>query len=467
MRWARPACCTGRTPGWPWSTSAGSSRSGARSWPTSPSAARTSPGRRCDDRGSSDDRMDQRRRPGRVRAGVRGPRVAAPDRADVYREARDGCFVHLPRGLPHRGPEGRVPGARRDHGVRSLAREPRDRDHVSRDIDGEEPDMSAAGEIWNAAQMEAMAARLDAELARSVLGIQTFINTTPERHEVRERDGVQQHLVNGEPALPPVFGLTAAELLVNPPADSPLRAPPRPAAEFVTGPDGGIYTCTCGTGVRSAFADHARHCPVYRLLGAKITAPEPSGRPEKEDDAGIPLWDEDKHAALAEMSGPLTLPESRLPAYDAVPPGCCTGCHLPVPAGQATCTYCDLAKQSSIAASTAIAKELDGRKAPSPVADELAARRKICDHGGPRLAYARAGKCTRCGQFIASRACEHGSRMQCPQCWRPSRQSRGYPFFLLGLALVLFISAVPIAPVLVFPAVMFAALGLNGIRRRR
>ena len=337
---------------------------------------------------------------------------------------------------------------------------------MSRDIYDEEPDVSGADAIWEAAQMQAMAEQLHKQ-ARAVLGIETFIDTTPVLS-----CGCRQGMCTGH-ALPPALGMPEGRTYKHGEPHLPLFAFGLTAAEIVVAPErheirdsGGVRrhlvngaVCGCTAPPPAPPGAHGLTCPVFlqstraalyqqelkRLTDAEIAEAESSGRPEKEDKPppppGIPLWDEDKHAALAEMSGPLQLlPEDRLPAYDAVPPGCCTGCHLPVRPGVTTCFYCDLARRTAAV------------RGAEQVEDILAGRRRTCDHGGPRLRFARDGRCARCGQFTPARR---------------AQRVRAYPFFLLGLALTLFIAGLHSAPWLCLAAVLFAACGLNGLRSRR
>jgi hypothetical protein len=256
-------------------------------------------------------------------------------------------------------------------------------------------------------------------------------------------------------ALPPVLGLTAAELLITPPqgpacgCTAPPSAPPW--AHGITCPV--LMQWAAASGVIPE--GHGGYCGCRGCVAARTPAArESSGRPDK---AGIPLWDEDKHAALAEMSGPLTLPEKDLPAYDAVPPGCCTGCHLPVPAGTAVCFYCNLAQALNAARA--------GKRAElaSPVADELARRAKTCGHR-----HVRDGRCTRCGQFTpVSCGGNHlrpSDRRRCRTCSPVPPAGRYFGF--LAVALVLFILGVHVWFPLAVPAVLLAALGTAGIKRR-
>jgi hypothetical protein len=298
-----------------------------------------------------------------------------------------------------------------------------------------------------------------------------------------------------------VLLLNAAENVIGGRGDQVIIGTAPRSAEFVTGPEGGIYTCTCGAGARAAFADHAWLCPVYQLLGSRITIakgratghpdscrceacmaflaerePESSGRPEKvpEPVPGIPLWDEAKHAMLAEMSGPMGLREDQLPPYDVIPPGCCSGCHLPVPDGAARCSYCSRLDQlCTDRAKAALAGKPPVAAEPAwPVADELEARRKICDHGGSRRRFVTGYPpvCTRCGeQTPAAPARQHQhppGTSTCAACF-PRRHRGGAPFFLLGLALVLFCAGTHLAAAwLCLAAIGFAAIGIHGIRKQ-
>jgi hypothetical protein len=401
--------------------------------------------------------------------------------------------------------------------------------------------MSAADGIWDAARMKALAGQLDSAIARSVLGIEIFIDTTvrqdcgcpagwlcehpvppgrlidlgePVVHEIRERGGIRQHLVSGKPCdgTDAACAVPAARTMKHGTAAggwTPGYDPADPRAGIGPAPAGhngwhasredcarsgcpavhrvapGLPRHTCdgrGTACEPCERIARSTREVMAMMGQP--GPEPgagtSGRPEKQDKPGIPLWDEAGHQALAGMAGPLALPESALPSYEAVPPGCCRGCHLPVPDGQERCFYCtrlaelrqaralaaagrdkrarEQAETAMLAATTPLQPGCDckicrAHASQGTLQAELARRRLTCDHGGGRRTYVRDGRCQRCGRVPAV---------------RPARpRYAGHPFINLTLGFVLLFAAGHLAPWLGVFAIVLIAAGVTRLLQGR
>jgi hypothetical protein len=160
--------------------------------------------------------------------------------------------------------------------------------------------------------------------------------------------------------------------------------------------------------------------PATEQVLAKRAA-QSSGRPENE---GIPLWDAAMHAALAEYSKPLGLPESALPQYGTVPPGCCPGCRLPVPEGQVTCHWCELREAENRRVALATLDKAKAKQPPPPPAKQVHPEGQSPGH-----------RCWRCDQDL-----------------RGQRRALQARLALAGVGFVLLVLAVHLQAWLVFPA---------------
>jgi hypothetical protein len=91
---------------------------------------------------------------------------------------------------------------------------------------------------------------------------------------------------------------------------------------------------------------------------------------------------------------------------------------------------------------------------------ELTERRRTCDHGGPRLRFARDGRCARCGRFTPVRRIPAGQRPA-------ARRYPGHPFISLGLGIALFLLGAQAAPWLCVIAVVLVTSGVFRLSRGR